>query len=194
MTQKYTATCIATLPRAHRPFGSPPRRQEERPAADPGVFDRAALPTSPRCSGPSIEFVVGCFRSPRIADADGLYTRCTPGGSANVMGCSNKKVDQMQGHVQFPDTAERLCQTSDLALGLPGLAVVQPFGQHRDRLPQAPGRDPCLMDTGVFSRDGRGELSAQRSGATLEETDQGKRTVHGRMRPVRPNGQYITLM
>jgi hypothetical protein len=50
------------------------------------------------------------------------------------------------------------------------------------------------MDAGVLAGDRSGELPLEGAGASVEEAHQGERTVHGRMRRIWPNGQYITSM
>ena len=82
-------------------------------------------------------------------------------------------VDEVERDVELAHGAERLRQAADLALRLARLGVLEPLGQHRQRLAQAPRGDARLVDADVLAGDGGGELSPQRARAALEEADQG---------------------
>ena len=51
--------------------------------------------------GAAHEFTIGCFRSPQLADADGLYNVLHTGGSGNVVGLQQRRRRQgARGHPQ----------------------------------------------------------------------------------------------
>ena len=89
---KFTTTCIAT------PEGRDGLAVTQRNGKAIGLegsnefLDQGAYVN--KVIGASHDFTVGCFRSPQIADADGLYTVLHTGGSGNVMGYSNPTVDK----------------------------------------------------------------------------------------------------
>ena len=89
---KFTTTCIAT-PEGRNGLavtlanGKAVGLQGQNEFLDQGAYVNKVI-------GASHDFTIGCFRSPQIADADGLYNALHTGGSANVMGYSNKTVDK----------------------------------------------------------------------------------------------------
>ncbi len=82
-------------------------------------------------------------------------------------------INEMKRDIQLPDGAERLREATDLALRFSGLGVLEPGGQHRQRLPQAAGGNTRLVNADVGSGNRRRQLSPQCSGAALEKADQG---------------------
>ena len=87
-----TATCIAT-PEGRTGLSITSKQGEKNGLHLTNEFlDQGAYVN--KVIGATHDFTIGCFRSPQIADADGLFNALHTGGSANVGGYSNATVDK----------------------------------------------------------------------------------------------------
>ena len=86
---------------------------------------------------------------------------------ARDVGRPRQLIQKLNRDIQLADGAQSAGHTSDLLTSLARLASGEASGQNRNRLAQAPGRHPGLVDAGIVAADRRGDVPVEGTGQPL---------------------------